>query len=584
MGGPADTRALLDDLVRNFDRDAAKNGRQMRDLMTRDRAGFCSAATQVLRTQEESRGSRHLLSTLLSSNLLPAVLCDPALSQSEAVALARSAACNCAMVDVVLAKHLSETLARSGHSAQSPELQRLMEILCEISDGARILPSLIVLARLPNPYLQSKAVLMIGRANKSVKWVQQRLTAADSRVRANAVEALWGVDSEDARELLHKSAQDGNNRVAGNAMLGLYQLGDPSVIPLVLKMAEHPAKRFRATAAWVMGESASPRFTRPLARLIAEPNAIVRTRAFKALGQLRAATAAVSNMEPWRVAGRFQRIQQNGWRRVQVEVSTADGMHPVRPLPTHFVLNEDGQTVASYAVDERTAPETLSIAFILPRQYNSEGSVLSQGIVESLARKRPADLWACAFYVPTQSGPQASLAGQDIRIAPEGPYSSDGLPLAYASDPAAAQAAFLKVPSRIDCTDLWNGIQRAVMVDGGPARGQRHVIVYGQHESVQPTGYAEIGSAARNARATVHAISLAPNPLLENLCQLTQGTSQIAASEAEVPALVAQICHDLTARYTIRYLPACPTGETLTIRVQSSAGWGEATLPIPRGC
>ena len=97
-----------------------------------------------------------------------------------------------------------------------------MEILGEISDRILILPSLMRLLRNANPHLRSKAALMIGRGSRSLTWAKRRLTDSDTRVRANAVEALWGMDTPEARELLDAASRDGNNRVAGNAWLGLY--------------------------------------------------------------------------------------------------------------------------------------------------------------------------------------------------------------------------------------------------------------------------------------------------------------------------------------------------------------------------
>ena len=573
-------RTILEDLVRNFDRDVAENSRQIRDLLVKDRAGFCLAATHVLRSQSESRGSQYLLTTLLRANLLAKVMCDPALTQSEAVALARNAANCCDLLDVILVEYLHEAIARSGHNPQDPELQRPMELLCEISDGARIRPSLIAMSRMPNPYLQSKGKQMIRRANKSVRWVQGRLAAADSRMRANAVEGLWGVDSAMAREMLHKAASDANNRVAGNAMLGLYRMGDTSVIPLLLKMAEHPRRWSRATAAWAMGMTENPRFTRALARLVTEPIVVVRARAFKALGQIRQATAAANQAEPWQVVGRYHRSTPNGWRRMQVDVASADGKQEIRPLPTDFILSEEGQPVVDYTVAERPAPEPLSIAFVLPRE-ESEDSLLGEHLTDALRWKRPVDLWGCVFYVPKRRELQARVLGEEFSFALEGPDLSDGSPLSYFHDPADVRAAFLKVPLRSDCTDVWNSIRRALLVEGEPAQ-RRHVIVFSESEGVQPPGYAEIVTAAQNAHATVHGISMGASPLLEKLCQSTLGTGQTLAEKEELPGLVRQICLNLTARYLIRYQSVCPTTEALTIRVQSSAGWGETTVSVPR--
>jgi HEAT repeat protein len=164
-----------------------------------------------------------------------------------------------------------------------------MDVLSEIADAARIMPAIMRMMRHPNPHLRSKAVKMIGRGNRSSKWVQSRLGDADPRVRANAVESLWGVDTPEARALLNGAVTDSHHRVAANALLGLHHLGEPSVPAIVVKMAAHESARFRAAAAWVMGETGDSRFTDALRHLITEADAAVRRRAFAALARIKAA-------------------------------------------------------------------------------------------------------------------------------------------------------------------------------------------------------------------------------------------------------------------------------------------------------
>lgn len=127
----------MEALVRTDDRNAAGNGRRIRKLLERDRDTFYSCAIDILRSQ---------------------------------------------------ARHLSESLAVGGKPAA--DVTRLMAILSEISSGNRILPTLMSLARQQNKHFQSKAVLMIGKANRSVKWVQTRLSDPDSRVAGNALLGL----------------------------------------------------------------------------------------------------------------------------------------------------------------------------------------------------------------------------------------------------------------------------------------------------------------------------------------------------------------------------------------------------------
>jgi HEAT repeat protein len=43
--------------------------------------------------------------------------------------------------------------------------------------------------------------------------------------------------------------------VVGNALLALYRLGDEDSITKLVAMGSHESPEFRATAAWVMGET-----------------------------------------------------------------------------------------------------------------------------------------------------------------------------------------------------------------------------------------------------------------------------------------------------------------------------------------
>jgi hypothetical protein len=576
-GPDQEVRTELEDLIRDFDRNPPANAKRIRELLEMHRRSFYRAAIDLLRDPGDSRGIQYLINALVTVNLFPRVLADEGLSYRQALAVARTATQVNPMVDVALARHLSEMVTTG--DAPPGYLQRLMGILSEISNGTRIVPSLMTLARQSNPHLQSKAVLMIGKANHSIKWLQTRLTMPDPRIRANAVESLWGVDTDEVRELLRKTARDGNNRVAGNALLGLYRLGDSSVILAMLGMAEHASKQFRATAAWVMGQTGDPRFTKALGRLLAQHHAAIRARAFAALGQIRAATALATQGNRWRVAARLEQPVLNGWRQLQVEISSVDGTQQIRLLPTQFILVEGGQPVIRYAVEERPYREPLSVAFLFPRPADPESAPFVRGAIGALRYKRPSDLWTVLPFLATRREVQTTPGSETASLESEG--GGGDPPLQYTSNAENLPAHFHKMPSKMDCGEIWGALRRAVQVEGGPARGQRHVIVYSERESLQSPRYAEVASEARAAKVAVHAIALAANPLLEDLCKATQGTFETVAGEEWVADAVEQTCLNLMARYTIRYEPVSSTAETLRLRVQSREGWGEAEIAIP---
>jgi hypothetical protein len=346
-------------------------------------------------------------------------------------------------------------------------------------------------------------------------------------------------------------------------------------------MADHESRRFRATAAWVMGATGDPRFTKTLARMVGEPNTEVRTRAFAALTQVRTATVKVREAGELRVVARFQR---NGWKgrcELRVETSSKDGREQIGILPTQLILAEDGQEVANYSVEERPAPPDMAITFVLPRTAEPSGNTFQAGALHALTWKRPSDLWAVAPYIPTQSPDRhTSFVGQSIDIPTVENPSTEGIPQQFTCDPAVAKAALEKLPPTVDCTDLRSTIRRTVQMDRGPACGIRHVLVYGQSEPGTLAGYTELVSAAMAARTSVHAISLIPNAALEGLCQMTHGTFQIVASEDEVAIVVEEMCLSLQARYTVRYQPNAGARE-LRITINTPSGWAETTISIP---
>ena len=296
-------RAALANFIRDFETDAAAHRTRIRDLFDNDQELFYEAALDVLNSPGESRGAHYMVSLLAANGMLLRALCHPELSREEAVELTRTARKFDPMIDVALARNLADSALGVGTVPVS-DPARLMDLLSEIADPARIMPSLMRMMRHPNPYLRSKAVKMIGRASHSVKWVMGRLSESDQRVRANAIESLWTVDTPEARALLSFAVSDANNRVVGNALLGLYYLGDSAVLPEIAKLASHVSALFRATAASVMGETADPRFAEALRRLIGDPDAAVRKCAFASLGQLRAANSQPPPGDAWHLSGR----------------------------------------------------------------------------------------------------------------------------------------------------------------------------------------------------------------------------------------------------------------------------------------
>ena len=372
----AEIAGSLTALMRNFDRDGVTSRRLINELLSASPELFRDAAVQVLKTADDSRAVQCLIGVLVAHGLLLPVLCHPALSREQVLVVARIAQRVDGTAESAIAKGLADSVISNDPGVRPKDAGRLLEVLSEISDGSRILPSLMRLLRHPDPHLRSKAVKMIGCGTRNAKWVQGRLAETDPRVRANAIESLWGVDTPEARQLLQSSVHDGDNRVAGNALVALHRIGDSGVIADFFRLAAHDSQRFRVTAAWAMGEAADPRFSETLARMLRDGHPPVRTRALASLGRIKVFLAKTRQTNPWHMAGMFQDNPQRNLRRLQLAIADEDGGEYPTALGTHFQVGEDGQPVISYRAGEWQAPRRMSVVFVFPRSGGARGGAV----------------------------------------------------------------------------------------------------------------------------------------------------------------------------------------------------------------
>jgi HEAT repeat protein len=560
-----DLRAQLEELVRNFEGDAAGNRALIRDILDNDREFFYSTALGVLKTSADSRGGQYLLALLVANGLLARALCEPTLTRQEAMNLARQAVRVDPLVDAALARILADSAVGQGETVQDPA--RLMEILAEIADPARVLPSLMRLLRHPNPYLRSKVVKMIGRGSRSAKWVKGKLNETDPRVRANAIEALWGVDSPDARALLHFATNDPNNRVLGNALLGLYYIGECSVLDDIVELSTHESASFRATAAWVMGETGDVRFSDHVRHLLLQTDALVRKKALVALSRIKQTATAATDRPKCHIAARvLTAARSTALRRVTVAIAS-EGAREQRVAPIQFIMSEGKRYVTSYKVNERPEPEAMSVIFVIPRTAEEDFRPFAEGALQCLQWKRPSDLWCVLPYL--ESGdPGLAAPAQEIG-APQFTARAD-----------AIEDLFLAPARRVDCTDLWTAIYRATRADSGASRGKRHVIVFSRSPESRVAGHGVI-SNVQAGRTNIQVVSTAENPEIAEFCRRTH-TAFAPARPEEVPNLIRQAYLGLLARYEIVYQPVDPEAPELRVRVQSGGCCGETSAPIPR--
>ena len=157
----------------------------MRKLMGHDNVKFFCSACRILKAGTNTAGHECLNKLLLEGDVLLASLADPMLfSLGSAIDLAR-----------VFARDRGGTATAYAHPAM-----------------------LLKLMRAPDQRLRSKTIILFCHARRNRQWTERQMSDEESRIRANAVEGPWGVNSPAARAVMKEAWQDVDHRVAANAM------------------------------------------------------------------------------------------------------------------------------------------------------------------------------------------------------------------------------------------------------------------------------------------------------------------------------------------------------------------------------
>lgn len=380
----------LSELAQRFSVEPAPVRKKLAEMLVADPPGFRAAALRTLPAIDDTSSRRCLLDLMLKADLLPA--CDPGLMEiEEEVAVTRELLDLEPLLDMKLAQRLSTATIQS---VSDETIQRVLVLLNSIPENARVLPMLVKLLRHPNPNVRSKAVLVIGRIGQAPQVMGGLLSESDPRIRANAIEALWGMDSTKARMVLREAASDANNRVVGNALLGLYRLGETSAIPGILQMAAHAGAEFRTTAVWVMEQTGSPRFLPALAQMVRESDPKARAGVFRAITKLKRAATAMAGLPRLRVHLTGVSCPAEGRHAVRAAIATQEG-RPISRLPaTALVLWEDSRVVAEYSVRQLERPDSLALALVLPL-----GDAGDRALATLTPLKRQLDRWQdCRYF------------------------------------------------------------------------------------------------------------------------------------------------------------------------------------------
>jgi hypothetical protein len=596
--GSSKAATELNGWLRSYSRSPIVSAKEIRAILDENKELFYACAFRVMRQFDDSAGSRFLAGLLLERGLLLPAFCDPALPDQRVRGIIQAILAEDAASDLVLVKAIVDQALSNQTPAALKALMRVINNLEKLTDARRIVPRLLPLLRHPDLRLRSKVVRIVGCCGRNKQWVARQLADADPRIRANAVEGLWGIDDPESRELLRSVAHDDNNRVVGNALLGLYRAGDCEAITALLRMAAGIPPLFRATAAWVMGETGDPRFRDALKTLAGVDDPVVRKRAAASLSALEAEAAKPELNLPWRVAALgdpdppeseeaetgeldYARIE----RRVRVAVQCADGSEPP-PIPgTQLWISEDKQPVLDYCVETLRVPNTLVLAFLIPLAADGAEIPAIGGALRALIWKRPRDAWAAVRYrPPCRWNLTATLIGEIIEIAPpeEIPLPVD--PPVFAADGESAAAALQQPPEGPVHRCIWDAIVETNLACAGMATSdaESRMVVYCPCDVGKPAEHQAHRLSALDLTVPIHCIARAADPFLEDLCGRSQGSYQVVDGDAEAVEALETLHIRMLARYSVTYR-GMPDAATSHIQLHTPEGSAKAVVRFGRG-
>ncbi|MFN7938227.1 MAG: HEAT repeat domain-containing protein [Bryobacteraceae bacterium] len=564
------TQEHLERLVSDFELNPVSMRRSIQDCYAQSPEKFLHHSLGLLAKPGGSKAEGYLLSLLMQNEKLAVRLGDPELcTKEEAVQIARRAN----KIDPTFDRQIANLLM-GGLRLADEEISRLLAILESISPPANLLPLLNVLVQHSNPRIRSKATLLLGRSKRSVDWVMSQLTEPDGRVRANAVESLWGMDGPDVIEAFLAAVQDPVARVAANGALGLYRARQTRSLELLMSFGQSQIYQLRRSACWAMGQTQDPRFLRLLAKLVRDPEPTVRSNA------LRAATAIRTHLnilkqEPIKVFLSQTTLLDSGVRVACLNLRRSGGAAIPSLHALSFTLEESDTSVTRYEVEHIGAEESVALGFVAPKDSEVTANyrdALREAFRTSLEWKPQTEMWATACYsnafeLETDRPPLVQTAADQVE---------KGFEIAQRSFQsgmlAAIEAVYHVLPAG----------QRAIVVVGNETAESTSIVFQrDRHIDVFLTALQSQGVA-------IHGILLPGcTPLFTAALQLltreTGGTLYRVAGEGELAEAVIEALASAHCEYRIRYwgFEDIKAFGPLRVVVKTQTGYGETIRQRP---
>ncbi|MDX2268789.1 MAG: hypothetical protein NW208_11830 [Bryobacter sp.] len=346
--------------------------------------------------------------------------------------------------------------------ARVAKVARLMDLVNQSVDLGAVAPVVERLAKHPDARIRSKAVLLRHKIARQLRQNVDFIPDQDPRVRANAVEALWGEKDEHAQAVFLEALDDPHHRVVANGLWGLYQAGNLVSIRKIPAMLRHAETPWHLAGLWLIAKTGDYRFQALLENLLPQATGKLRSgilRAARIIEERRRKLAEFPALEmkllaaQWGAGGRFQcrfRLLDSQARELS--------LHPPAILIQDGAGTDRAIRVDAFRFLSFEAKEPAYVALVYPHRPGvDDPRALAQEAALERARKtkRPQDRWAVLPYSLDWGEPTCDAHGH-------------ALPFVTNPEPAWRHAAEVRSGARVALADAARGF---------PAEAKnRHII------------------------------------------------------------------------------------------------------------
>jgi hypothetical protein len=564
----------IQEIVACGDDPLRRGAAQLRKLNEAKPRAFAESGLDLVIRQPACQEHKYLCFLLSTNPETAGLLTDPKLPFAQALHVSKALR----KANPDFPSLLGATIRDQAHLLEGPVLERTLNLLDAISIGSPLAGRVANLLEHPDVRVSSKAAIFVGRRLRNLAWAERNMANPDGRVRANIVESLWGADSPEARKLLQAARADSDNRVAGNALYGLYLLDEIKIVPALIELAHHASPASRLTAAWVMGETADVRFLGELALLVRDPDGPVRSGAFKAIRRIK------DSIRKCEEAGRLTvstlpSVPLDGTSFYLPVIVLNAQSRPVRNLAHARVTTYVGRTlVTSYSLKERSAPD--GIRNVTCVFAGIDDSAVLRPIVRRLHAfinaSKGRDVWRLYTVKPPKSDEVRFVWQNEI----EGAASA-----------AALEAEADDVRMGLTLLEYEKAIPAIVEVVEtlGRMPGEGRLVVFAAAGRMSEEDWQPIVRVAKQSKTAVDLIVVGGDPAATVLRAAAADTGGLCltASDANLMAVVDVLCGALGHRYDLTLtlpqgVPSPSSGAALRgeVRITSEAGWGQAGFEL----